>query len=349
MQVNELYRLSEWFEEHVTDAVVMSCYKEFAMLVNQNAQQRGSVSYAEAQEKLYEELTAIPLPMLTIEQNQALRQLNVYELLGQSGVDTIEKLTTSRAHDIASIAEKVTEDYERIIAAGDRLKALGENLLEAFDVEELSQPFKGEMLVRVYFRDEASITDLKKLQDFSDDWYHIGNGIALAKDKDISEFKVLGAHKGSIIIDLSTGIEIAILLADIVMIVMEASERIGKFRKHKRDAQALNNEAINVVFEDEIQKMVANEREQMLATLNSRFNFTTENRGDKTAALERSAELLAAFIDRGGAVDIVETTEIEEESTSYNRKGMTELTTKMREIRKLEASLKLLPSGDLQD
>ena len=194
----------------------------------------------------------------------------------------------------------------------------------------------------------ANITDFK---DWGKRWFEIGYGISMAHNLAPEDIKIIGATKGSIIIELSVIAGIATTVSGIILAALKVADRILELRKKAEEIRGMKLK--NDKLAQDIEKEAEIEKKAGVATIMEeivkKLEIKREAEGDKIPALKRSIENLVDFTENGGEVDFVipeEKTDSNENKEKPDKSSYIELRTAFKEIRSLEHRIALLEKYD---
>lgn len=342
MNTDELIDAISWIDQEVKAARVLQNYADLSARLQSTA--AGSpLSFGDQREKLIEQLRGVDILGLTHEQRNFLFRLNLINHLGDQGVAELEEILYKNSLDPATAAAKVTRivsDIQQAVDRSDQIKASISGLFETG--EALSE----EALVRVVFDRDASISDVVDFKKWAAEWFDIGRGIAMAVGAAPEEIKVVGAQKGSIIIELATTYGIAQVIATVLLKSLEVAEKVLSVRKMALEVEnlKLNNQVLSKQILEEAAK---NEKESGLVRIAEEIKETISRQlnGEEQKALESSTKKLLSFVEKGGEVDVImppeneDANDEEDVSTSNTAKRLRE---DIHRIRSLEAQIKAI-------
>lgn len=262
MNVSELFDLTTWIDEYVDQADIVSKYSNVQEALQRYAQPNevGS-SFEEDKESLFEAIQAAPLLSLSKDQLTFLESLGIAPYLGIAGRKYLEDLLFRNVIDVATSAEKVQEIVTSLQSGLIKAKKIQEGLSECVTPEEYEE--KGEVLIRVSFAGNASLVNVTDFKEWGKVWYEIGRGIAMAHDKTPEDIRIVGATKGSIIIELAVLASIAGTTSFIIMEGLKVAEKILDLRLKGEQLREMRLK--NTKFGGEIE--AAAEEEKQLAAL----------------------------------------------------------------------------------
>jgi len=354
MQINELLRLTEWFDENIIENQIPQKYSALHSKMNQNIRRNGQALVPFEQEKinLFEVIKDINFQSLSLEQMKFLERLEIIDLFGKNGVEQIEKILIENNLDIATATSKIKEFSNTISRAQATITKLQTTLLESFEIEESDEIQNNQVLMRVYFQNDVAIENLTDFKKLSATWYDIGRGIAMAQDKSPEDFNIIGAKKGSIIIEMAVVVGLATSVSKILLESLKVADRFINVLKQVEELKALK--LGNKKLVSDLKKEAEKERDEgtqiILNTAIEDLQLNAEQNGDKITALDKSIKKLIGFTQNGGVVDFVQPNESEEEDENNEiREEIKKLKTNISEIRLIENKIKLLENKITKD
>jgi len=346
MQVNELLTLAEWFQMNIVDEQIPTKYSTLHAKINQNTlANQPAQPFETEKEDLYDSIKEITFQSLSLEQLKFLEQLEITELLGVEGVNNIEFILHENTFDIATVAQKIIDFTTRMEKAQSVLDGINNVLIEHFDKGEDADIPDDNVLMRIYFQNDASVNNILDLKRSSAAWYEIGRGIAMANDQSPEEFKVIGGQKGSFILEMAVLVSLATAISSILLSCIKVADRAINLLKTVEELKGLklNNKKIASDLKKEAEKEKERGVELILKDAIKELKLNQTEEGDKVTALEKSVKNLVEFTQNGGVVDFVQPEAEEGEQKNHKiRSEMTKLNENISEIRLLESKIKLL-------
>jgi hypothetical protein len=348
MQITELLKLTEWFYANVKDKGITSkytlLYNKMHQNANRNNYQPQAVPFSQEKNNLCEAIKLIDFNELSLEQIYFLKQLKIVDLLGESGAVQIDDIISKNNLDIATATSKIKELVDTINNAQSTITEIATVLQKSFKIDDIDEVEDGNVLMRVYFCKGVAINNLADLKKFSSIWYNIGRGIALAQDKTPEDFKIIGAKKGSIIIELVVACSLAKIVSKILLEALKVADRILDIRKKYEEIKSMQLK--NKKIEQEIKKEADQEKsdgiKHIIYTVIKDLEMDIEKQGDKISATEKSIEELIDFIEKGGSVDFVQPTEHRNNADKSINNEFKQLSDNMSKIRTIENKIKML-------
>lgn len=304
MDVSQVINLATWVADNLPQ--VSESYGQLHQKLDHNARQPQKEPLRDQLRNLTDLLGKMSFEHLTNEELDLLRNLETLQYLGRPGWKFVKDTITTSDFDPASAAtdiqvamQNINETIQKIKNTGNALRELGlEELNEELVMMELP-------LVRVRFKEQASVDDVTLLKKWTADWYDIARGAALSVGETPQCVKVVGANNGSLIVTLGTIASVTMVLAiiaknagRIASEVLSIANDIEDFR-HKR--------RLNKVIEDELKRQQAKVQEtgieDTLIEIKQAVPQLIENEVDN--ALRKSITKYFDFYKKGGDVDFI--------------------------------------------
>lgn len=350
MNVSELYDLTYWIVEKIVNTQIPQKYKALHQILHQNAQPNQQQTAFESQKnELIDEIKQVPLTQLTKEQTLFLSELGIAQAVGKEGVSTIEDILYKNALDIATSAKKINQIHRKLNTGIDKSNQIKTGLDGCVTQEDYEA--ENEVMIRINFTGNATMSNVIDFKKWGNTWHEIGRGIAMAHNASPEDIRIIGATKGSIIIELSTNPAIATTASAIILSALVLAEKVLDIRKKAEEIKSLKLK--NKKLAKDIEKEAENEKkegvEQICEKLIVELKIEQSNEGDKVTALNKAVKDLIDFVEFGGEVDFIVPEEFDDEDTEEGEEApkpeYEKLKHTIQEIRLLENKLKLLESG----
>ncbi len=348
MNVSELYELTFWIDEEIVKNQIPQKYQALFQVLQQNAQPNQQKQPFESQKKnLLETINQVPLSQLTKEQLLFLQELEIAQALGSEGTKLVEDILFKNAIDIATAAQKIQEILNKLNKGIQKSNQIKTGLDGCVSMEEYEEA--DEVMIRVTFSGNASMRNVTDFKKWGNTWHEIGRGIAMAHDASPEDIKIVGATKGSVILELATNPAIATTASAIIFFALKLAEKVLDIKKKAEEIKNLKLK--NKKLSTEIERAAEEEKkigiEKICDNLKKELKIGQDGDGDKVNALNKAVKDLIDFIEFGGEVDFVVPEETEEEGDEENvtKPQYEKLRTTIQDIRLLETKLKLLESG----
>lgn len=355
MNISELYSLATWIQNEVAGDKIQNPYVNLHSLLHQNTQpNQAKQPLAELQEKLLEAVSEAPVHQLSSEQMKVLQELEIKDLLGAEGIRFIDETLRSNDIDPATAAQKFKEAVRRMKSAINQANTLKETL-NPYVPEEYEHP-ENKYQMRVTFAGESDLQNFVDMKKWSQSWVTIARGITMAIDKAPEDIEILGASRGSVILDLLAEYEVIEVISEIVRVCFETTIAVQLIRLQAQEIRKNNRELKNDHMNKAADEMdVAADKEQekrikkIVKDVTKNLKINTETQSDKIKPLTKSIEELVKFFNNDGNVDFISppVDDIEEETETGEIKKLspkekklltqrTKITNKFEEIRKLK-------------
>ena len=308
MQVKELLSLSYWIDKNIKKLQVSQKYQQLhkAMQQNVNARNNQPMQPFETQKNaVIDTIEDISVSGLTNEQERMLSKLQISQYIGSEGVTNLENLLFRNSLDIATATAEVNSIHEKLnqaIQKSDQLKA---NLASLIDVDEQDADESEQVIMRVHFQNDVSLNNLTDLKKLGTTWWEIGRGIAMAHDHAPEDVKIVGAQKGSIIIELAVIAAIATTTSTIILSALKVADRVLTIRKKAEEIKALKlgNQKLEAELAKEADKEKMEGLESITKEISVNLNINQNGDGEKFKVIEKAVKNLIEFVEKGGEVD----------------------------------------------
>ena len=348
MNVSELYSLTLWIEDKVVSVQIPQKYQALQQALQRNVQPNQQKQPFETQrDDLISTIKKVPLNQLTREQLLFLERLGIGKSVGKNGVVEINDILYKNSLDIATAAQKIQEIHTELNKGIQKAKQIQTGLAECVDLEEYEEA--DEVMIRVTFTGQASMNNVVDFKKWGNTWHEIGRGISMAHNAHPEDIKVIGATKGSVIIELATNPAIATTASAIIFFALKLAEKVLDIKKKAEELKSLKLKNKKLV--KDLEKEAENEKkegiEEICNKLILELKIDSNGDGEKVNALNKAVKDLIDFIEYGGEVDFIVPDEDSEEPEEKGEQGKPEyekLRSTIQEIRQLENKLKLLES-----
>ena len=344
MNVSELFELTHWITKEIEGAQIPQKYQALHAIIQQHAQPNQQKPPFEAQkDELINALMNVPLGQLTRDQIEFLSHLGIADAVGEDGVKAIEDILYKNVIDVATSATKLQQIIQKLNEGIQKSNQIKAGLADCVFEEEYEAD--NEVLMRVTFTGHALMANITDFKSWGNIWYDIGRGIAMAHNASPEDIKIVGATKGSIVIELAVIAKIAATASGIILAALKVAEKVLDIRKKAEELRGLNLKNEKVI--KDLGKEAENEKksgiEEITVNISAQLKIKKDGEGDKVNALDKAVKNLVNFVESGGIVDFVMPDEAPEEGEPDENK---ELRVAFQEIRQLEKKLGLLEHKD---
>ncbi len=351
MQIEELSAFLTWFNEEVRQPNIPKLYQQLHAILQQNAQpNQQKQPFEQQKENLIGGVMAVDLAALNDAQLRFAEQIGLLALVGQQAKDTIEDVLFKNVIDVATSATRMQECQKALNEILQKMKQVEDGL--SGYVEEAEVEYE-EALVHVRFQRDSSITNVVELKQWGSAWYDIGRGVAMAHHLPPEDIKIIGASRGSLVVDLAVAYAVAKTLSYIILLVLKVAEKALDVRKKAEEIRGmqLTNDKAAIELEREADLIEENGQKEVLETIEA----GTKVDGEQKTALTLSIKNIFAFLSGGGEVDIYveEDEEAEDEGEpderhAENQRFIAEIKESFTKIKQLEKKILLLSEGNPQ-
>lgn len=340
MNVSELYKVTNWISQEIEVAQIPQLYSALQQVLQLNAQAQAKQPVETQKDNLIQALSNVNLSNLTKDQLAFLREINIAESVGVEGINEIEDILYKNVIDIATASQKIQQIYVKVsegLTKSNQIKAGLANL----DIKE-DYELNNEILMRVTFSGNAKIENVKDFKTWGNIWFDIGRGLAIVHNATPEDIKIVGATKGSIVIELAIIASIATTASGIILAALKVAEKVLDIKKKAEEIRGMkleNNQiAIDLMNAAELEKKSG--VTQITNHITLQLDIAENSQGDKIKALDKAIQNLVNFISEGGEIDFIMPDN--EDDIENGSKSNEELRVAFQEIRKLENKISLL-------
>ncbi len=338
MQIKELLDLTHWIDENIKPLATAKSYQNLYSVLSGNTQGRQQQPFEEQKNKIIESINHIECKGLSHDQEDMLDRMGILSVIGKQGVNNLENILFRNNLDISTAATEINKIQQSITGAIQSSDALQQNLKKYLpaDFDFYEDCEEGEVLMRIHFQKDVSLNNVAKFEEFGKKWHEIGRGIAMAHSTSPEDIKVVGASKGSIIIELGMAAGIALTASKVINGALKVVEKSLGIKKALKELKLLdlNIEKAQLDIEKQSKELKENGISSMVRDISKDLNISTNNgEGDKIKALEKSVKGLVDFVEKGGEVDFYAP-----EQNSQND-DIDKLKAKFEEMKQLEKKL----------
>lgn len=338
MNLEELYELTLWVDKNIREPNLVSKYKTLYNAVNRNVQpNQQQQPFENEKNSLFEQLDGIKTDSLNNEQIDFLVSTEIFELIGSEGRKYLEDILYINVLDIATVASKINERNSKLAQCLARFQHIKEGLSGIIDISETKSD---DVLLKVHFAGKTDIENVVDFKKWATAWFDIGRGIAMLEGKAPEDIRVVGARKGTIIIELAVIAGIATSISAIILAVLKVADKVLDIKKKAEEIKGLK--LSNSKIQKELEKEAENEKvigiDKITNDLLSRSN--DKGNGELKTIIEKAVKNLVDFIENGGEVDC--TIPVDDENSKDSPKLFSKVRDNFKEIRKLESKIKLL-------
>jgi hypothetical protein len=342
MNVSELFNLTNWITREIVDTQIPTKYQTLQTILVQNAQPNQHNQPFESQKiDLIEAISSVHLELLNGEQLNFLCQIGIAQAVGEEGVDVITDILYKNVIDVATSAQKIQEILQKLNEGINKSNQIKTGLTGCVIEEKYES--EDEILMRVSFTGHALMANVSDFKNWGNIWYDIGRGIAMAHNLSPENIKIIGATRGSIILELAVNPEIAATAGAIILAALEVAEKVLDIRKKAEELRGLKLK--NEKLANDLDSEADNEKkagiEEITNEITTKLNVNNNGEGDKVKALDTAVKNLINFIEKGGVVDFIIPDDGKEQKES-DIKNNDELRVAFQQIRQLEKKIALL-------
>ncbi len=303
MTVDELYKLVKWVQSEVVEKDVTKAYQQLYAVLSKNAQpNQPTQSFEKEKSNLVSKLESISVDSLSSYQIEYLEKYGLYKYIGLEGISNINDILSSSGIDLVYAPQKINMIISQMNQGLQKLKQIDVGLTGLVEDKILMQ-LDNEILMSIRFAGQAAISNISDLKKWGNIWFEIGRGITMAHDMSPESIKIIGATKGSVILELVTNYDIMLTISTITLGVYKVVEDILDLWNTAEDLKTKNLEDIaeNILSaaEDRKQKGIT----EIIEIVKSEIKLLPPDDSEKISNLTHSIKELMDFIEKGGTID----------------------------------------------
>lgn len=317
MEIPELYQLSIWVNQEITEEQIIQKFTSLQAVFNHNVTRppdQPLQAFQEQQQELIESLSSIKLTTLSLSQLHLLDQIEIKQHIDEGGIKRINELltnadTTYVRDELKAISNKIGQGVTIINA----IKLAIDPILD--DAEITLDPEK--ILARVIFDHEATVRDFKQLEEWSRRWFAIARGFSAALGLVPEDVEIIGASDGSHVIKILVWATLATAIGKATTASLESLVEFQEFRNKSLEHRIMKDqhsqftekfEIIAMEYEDMAEKIKQDTVEAVIAKLEQEMELTRDTQGE----LRSGVKHLVDFFSQGGNVDVTIPDDMEE-------------------------------------
>lgn len=327
MNINELFTLTTWIDQEVVGKQIQSLYQNLFNAVQQNTQaNRPKIPFENERTNLLTALARVPVAQLSNEQREVLGKLGIAKHLGQDGIAELDDLFTRNALDIATVAQKLQSAINDIGGGVNRAKQIRDGLQNIVDTSDVPATL---IVLRINFINEASINNVSDFKEWASIWFDIGRGVALVHNLTPQDIRVIGAAKGSILLELTTVYVIVATISKIVIRALDITRGVLAIRVEMERLKGLQLNNSRII--EDLQKEADQKKQQGAENIANEFiaqlEIGAKKDGEAVNAFRGAVRKLVDFLDKGGQVDCIVPTK----ETGVGEPSATEISAEQRQ------------------
>lgn len=310
-----MYLLSRWYRDNIISHNVEESLNTTKtnitkMLSSNNAPNNKLFYIRQYLDAHIAVLSEIDLEALSFDDIEILEKLGLKYIVLSSAIPGLHKV--SEQGDIQEIAARISDSLETLKSVNIQfthfLNAFNAIFRDAPDVEETDH--HGKVLTRVRFHNDALISNVVNLSDWTARWNTIARGYSMTLGQAPETFEVVGASKGSIIFDLLLDFETVKLFSETFNLLAETVFNVAEMYGVIKAAEFMKGTNPNLYKQivehtkAEAEKNHEEMAEQVAGKLLEKFQQNGQNRdGEVKESLKRSVKELNNFVNKGGDIN----------------------------------------------
>ncbi|WP_135442658.1 hypothetical protein [Vibrio tasmaniensis] len=310
-----MYQLARWYRNNVVgfaieDSLIDAKTKTNNMMSGNSSAETKRQYIRGYLNKHIESLSNIDLAQLSFNDIEVLERLGLKYIILGPAIPSLSQI--SEQGDVQEISARISDSLQTLQSTNTQF----EHFLAAFDmifgsvtdIEDMDN--YGKVLTRVRFHNDALISNVVNLSDWTARWNTIARGYSIALGEAPETFEVVGASKGSIIFDLLLDFETVKLFSETFNLLAESAFNVAELYAAIKGIDILKNSNPELHkksvehIEAEIVKMNEEMAEQVAGKLLEKLNQDgIKQNGEVKESLKRSVKELDNFVHKGGDIN----------------------------------------------
>ncbi|WP_318424856.1 hypothetical protein [Photobacterium leiognathi] len=311
METKEMYQLARWYRDNITElrveqSLAAANTKIIAILSSSNPYDVKLQHIRKYLEEHINVLSEIDLESLSFDDIEILEKLGLKYIVLSSAIPSLYKI--SQQGDVQGIAARISDSLETLQSVNIQfthfLNAFNKIFSSPPDVEEMDH--HGKVLTRVRFHNDALISNVVNLSDWTTRWNTIARGYSMALGQAPETFEVVGASKGSIIFDLLLDFETVKLFSETFNLLAETVFNIAEMYGAIKAVEFMKgtNPDLYKQTVEHIKAEAEKSHEEMAEQVVGKLLEKLKNRdGEVKENLKRSVKELNHFVNKGGDIN----------------------------------------------
>jgi len=321
MQIEELHQLSLWIDNEIVKSQIILKFDSLFNIINANVRRVNNQPvqpFEDQKNNLILAITAININSLTLSQLQILDVLKIKNHIGDLGKKNIEDLFLNNI-DIAHVANQISvmkTEIQQGIQISNATKVALQPIIPDSKIEIDSDKVR----TRVIFDNDAAIGNIINLKEWSSKWFDIGRGFSMANGQAPESMEVIGAAKGSLIIELAILATTALPIAKAIQLTLDSLVKYRDYQLKSAEVRKMKSDSPKIAedLEEDAKRweIRAQELKHDIAddVTEDVKQFFDDYKEENQAELGKAVRTLVDFLSKGGDVDCV-IDDIQEESS----------------------------------
>ncbi|MDF8329036.1 hypothetical protein P5G63_11220 [Aeromonas salmonicida] len=315
MDTTQLYWFSIWYRNNITDNDFISAYSDFIIntqtVIKHSDRQDIKDSYiskiTDSLDKLH---NFLDVNYLTQQECDILSKLGLKFVILNNPTKTLTDFAY-QSNDLTSFLSILNEHKRSLEIAGNYFSAIENSLSNLFGYSgENYVNDKQNNIVKIHFKEHASINNIAELKSWSDKWYKITRGLSGIIDARPEDFVVSGASTGSVIFDIVINNDLLTVFQETIGHIAEVTSAYYAFKKtllelkshSQNDTTEKSSETfahIETIIESKLNDVLDNKIKDMIQ------NGTIKNDSPEAITnFKKSVHDTQDFLEKGGDFDL---------------------------------------------
>lgn len=202
MLLEELTQLSDWLRTYEKEYGAIKKIQQLHQLLNTNINSNPRQPFTDQKNAAVDAIRRYRFSELSRDQIECLKLHGGYEYMGPDAADMILQLFRDEGHDIAYLANKISEAHKALSNTNTQITKAAEAVEPFVQVVTRTEYLTERTRFSIIFKDGVEVNNFTDLGERSKEWSDIMYKIGRALNIPANDFKILGARNGCLIIDL---------------------------------------------------------------------------------------------------------------------------------------------------
>jgi len=211
MLLEELVNLDKWLVEYEERYKAVFNLGQLLTILNANVQARQPNNknqpaeiqpFTDEKRAVIKAISKFNFSELSNDQIQCLKVHEADKYMGKEASEYIVQIFRDEGHDLAYLASEIQKGLNAINAAKTNISVASTAITPYSEAVNKADYLTDKARFSIIFREGVGVESLKDLELRSKEWSAIMHGLGVAFGIPPTEFKVLGARNGSLVIDL---------------------------------------------------------------------------------------------------------------------------------------------------
>ncbi|MGE6290825.1 hypothetical protein [Aeromonas media] len=315
MDATQLYLLSIWYKNNVTNKSFLDKYSSFIqkaqyMIKHITNQQVRNDGISEIIKTLNEMHGSLDIKYLMQQESDILSNLGLNLVILNNPASMLNDIIYKN-NDLTSLISTLIDQRYSLELAGNHFTATEEALSKFFGFTDQSYIHGSDKnTIKIHFKEQASISNIAELKSWSDKWYKITRGLSGIIDGRPEDFVVSGASSGSVIFDVVINNDLLNVFQETITHIADATaayfvfkQTIAELKSHANDKETDKTSEACSHLEAMIESRVNESLDQKINEM-IKDGVIKNNTPEAITNYKKSVHDTQDFLEKGGDFDL---------------------------------------------